>query len=41
MRCAICVNGGENAISNIGYGNGYSVLQVIDAVRKVSGATSR
>lgn len=29
--------GGESAISNIGYGNGYSVLQVIDAVKKVSG----
>jgi UDP-glucose 4-epimerase len=29
--------GGESAVSNIGYGNGFSVLQVIDAVKKVSG----
>jgi UDP-glucose 4-epimerase len=29
--------GGESAVSNIGYGSGYSVLQVIDAVKQVSG----
>jgi UDP-glucose 4-epimerase len=29
--------GGESAVSNIGYGSGYSVLQVIDAVKKTSG----
>jgi UDP-glucose 4-epimerase len=30
-------NGGESAISNIGYGNGFSVLEVIEAVKQVSG----
>ena len=29
--------GGDSPVSNIGYGNGFSVLQVIDAVKKVSG----
>jgi UDP-glucose 4-epimerase len=29
--------GGESAVSNIGYGSGYSVLQVIEAVKQVSG----
>lgn len=30
-------DGGDSTVSNVGYGNGYSVLQVIDAVKKVSG----
>jgi UDP-glucose 4-epimerase len=30
-------NGGESAISNIGYGKGFSVLEVIQAVKQVSG----
>lgn len=30
--------GGESAIGNVGYGSGYSVLEVIDAVKQVSGA---
>ena len=30
-------DGGDSAVSNIGYGNGFSVLQVIDAVKQVSG----
>jgi UDP-glucose 4-epimerase len=29
--------GGENTVSNIGYGRGYSVLKVIEAVKQVSG----
>ena len=29
--------GGESAVCNIGYGNGFSVLQVIEAVKSVSG----
>ncbi|SRR5579885_35087 len=29
--------GGENLVLNCGYGRGYSVLEVIDAVKKVSG----
>jgi UDP-glucose 4-epimerase len=29
--------GGESRVSNIGYGSGYSVLQVIEAVKQVSG----
>jgi UDP-glucose 4-epimerase len=31
--------GGTSDIFNCGYGKGYSVLQVIDAVRRVSGKT--
>ncbi len=30
-------NGGDNQILNCGYGRGYSVLEVIDAVKKTSG----
>jgi UDP-glucose 4-epimerase len=30
-------NGGDNISSNVGYGFGYSVLQVIDVVKQVSG----
>lgn len=29
--------GGESTISNVGYGRGYSVLEVIEAVKRVSG----
>jgi UDP-glucose 4-epimerase len=29
--------GGENATLNCGYGHGYSVLEVVDAVKRVSG----
>jgi UDP-glucose 4-epimerase len=30
-------NGGENAVLNCGYGTGYSVLEVLDSVKRVSG----
>jgi UDP-glucose 4-epimerase len=33
--------GGENLVANCGYGHGYSVLEVIETVKRVSGATSR
>jgi UDP-glucose 4-epimerase len=29
--------GGDSTVSNVGYGRGYSVLEVIDAVKRVSG----
>ncbi len=31
--------GGENAVLNCGYGRGYSVLELLDAVQRVSGRT--
>ena len=34
-------NGGENLLCNCGYGEGYSVLEVIDAVKRVSGVDFR
>jgi UDP-glucose 4-epimerase len=30
--------GGDSLLANCGYGHGYSVLQVVDAVRRVHGA---
>jgi UDP-glucose 4-epimerase len=30
-------NGGENLVLNCGYGRGHSVLEVLDAVQRVSG----
>ena len=36
MHCIICA-GGENLTCNCGYERGYSVLQVIEAVKTISG----
>lgn len=35
------LNGGENFVANCGYGHGFSVLQVIDAIKRVSGVDFR
>ena len=37
MRCNICAGGGDNVVLNCGYGRGYSVLEVIETVKRVSG----
>ncbi|MAU19105.1 MAG: UDP-glucose 4-epimerase GalE [Martelella sp.] len=35
------LNGGENFVANCGYGHGFSVLQVVDAIKRVSGVDFR
>ena len=37
MRSPICARGGASATLNCGYGRGFSVLEVIDTVKRVSG----
>ncbi len=38
MRWRICGEGGDSGIFNCGYGKGYSVLEVINAVKKAHGS---
>ena len=40
-RCAICAPAAPRVTLNCGYGRGYSVLEVIDAVKRVSGVDFR
>ena len=37
MRCATCASGAPSLTLNCGYGHGFSVLDVIEAVKRVSG----
>ena len=37
MRCAICVPAAQSLTLNCGYGHGFSVLEVIETVKRVSG----
>ena len=36
-RSTIFARGGKNIVLNCGYGRGYSVLELLDAVQRVSG----
>ncbi len=37
MHCATCASGQPSLVANCGYGHGFSVLEVLDTVKRVSG----